>query len=218
MKFFIGYFVLANVVSAGFNPSGFGCSVRNALDAVRCTLYHHGDHHGFDHGLEELINDGLDVLSGIHSYEYVHGKFANRTVKGYSEARSPVHFLKHFTQLLGRLMHLEQMIRHTEDCQHRVRRGLLADIYSLVAGENPVTKTVAYLPQVIEGIYKGDLNPLAGEPESVYVSKTENRNVADNIADLVNTASVLLEKGGVSPGHIAKHIPSLIQSVGHGML
>lgn len=190
------------------------------MDAVRCTLHHHGDHTGFDHGLEELIDPAFDILSGISTFDHVHGRFHNRTVKGYSEAVSPVHFLKSFVQMISKIIHLEQHIRSGKYCieKRRYARGFLDGIVGLFTGENPVAKTLPYLPEVIKGVYKGDLNPLAKEPESAYTSRKENRNWMDTVADLTNTAAILMEKGGVSPAHVARHIPSLIQSIGHGEL
>ena len=54
------------------------------------------------------------------------------------------------------MIHLEQHICSSKrPCAER----FLEDLVGLSAGENQVAKTVPHLPRVIQGVYKGDLNP-----------------------------------------------------------
>ena len=58
-----------------------------------------------------MMDLAFDVLSGLTTFDHILGRFSNRTVKGYSEARSPVRFLKSFVQMISKIMiHLEQHI------------------------------------------------------------------------------------------------------------
>ena len=198
------------------------CHGENTLEVIGCTWSRHGTKFV---NMAPVVNIISDLINGYVSLEDASDFLQwNADHVGLHAAHSRQEYRNILNLMLVLLSHETSTKTHaTTTCglggneTRRSRRDLLNVFNSAFGAISGFGNLLADIPTTLKGLAKGNLSPLRHDAlNDGYVPRTSSsRNFLDDVADITQTASILLRKAGVPEPQLIAAIPKVVQSLAH---